>query len=124
MFCAPLVVVVALLRSFVVFCLRLFCVLKLCEPSVIPYSAANTSAFFKRFLLVTFLIGVAFLIGIAFLIGVAVVWYVIYNVQPSSSCGPFGDVAQGVYAYIIQIIQDGNLYPLKDTGKIMCICPL
>ena len=113
MFCAPLVVVVVtLLRSFVVFYLRLFYVLKLCKPSVIPYSAANASAFFKRFLLV------------AFLISVAVVWYVIYNVQPSSSCGPFGDVAQGVYAYIIQIIQDGNLYPLKDTGKIMCICPL
>ena len=85
---------------------------KLCKPSVIPYSAANASAFFKRFLLV------------AFLISVAVVWYVIYNVQPSSSCGPFRDVAQSVYAYIIQIIQDTKLYPLKDIGKILCIRPL
>ena len=58
------------------------------------------------------------------LISVAVVWYVIYNVQPSSSCGPFGDVAQSVYACIIQIIQDTKLYPLKDIGKILCIRPL
>ena len=59
-----------------VFYLRLLYVLKLCEPSVVPYSAADASAFFWRFLLV------------AFLNGVAVVWYVIYDVQPSSSCGP------------------------------------
>ena len=72
---------------------------------MIPYSAANASAFFKRFLLV------------AFLISVAVVWFVIYNVQPSSSCGPFRDVAQGVYEYIIQIIQDTKLYPLKDVSS-------
>ena len=84
---------------------------KLCKPSVIPYSAANASAFFKRFLLV------------AFLISVAVVWYVIYNVQPSSSCGPFRDVAEGVYEYIIQIIQDTKLYPLKDASSARSTYP-
>ena len=86
---------------------------KICKPSVIPYSAANASVFFKRFLLA------------AFLISVAAVWYVVYNVQPSPSCGPFRGVSQcggggedgvcGVYDYIIDIILDTPFYALKDV---------
>eukprot|EP00095_Tigriopus_kingsejongensis_P004414 maker-scaffold654_size118352-snap-gene-0.10 protein:Tk04414 transcript:maker-scaffold654_size118352-snap-gene-0.10-mRNA-1 annotation:"hypothetical protein BRAFLDRAFT_199751" len=107
-FFAPLIVLVTIIKSFIIFWLRIIYVLYICKPSSVPYSAARASSLFKGFLLFAFAL-VTIAIGIT-----------IGNVQPSLACGPFRDVQCAnpdgicrVYDYIIFLIEDNNNWALK-----------
>ncbi|XP_050394549.1 transmembrane channel-like protein 7 isoform X3 [Patella vulgata] len=105
MFFCPLIPLITMLKCFIVFYVKKLSLIKNCVPTKRPYKASRSNSFFMTVLLISFILAA---VPLGYMLG---------NIPPSQSCGPFRVYSKRSDYYMFDVIRDeiATWPPIAET---------
>ncbi|ESO89008.1 hypothetical protein LOTGIDRAFT_228950 [Lottia gigantea] len=99
MFFCPLIPLITMLKCFIIFYVKKLSLIKNCVPTKRPYKASRSNSFFMTVLLISFILSA---VPLGYMLG---------NIPPSQSCGPFRVYSAPDYVMFNSITDEIGTWP-------------